>query len=846
MHMKKNSYFFPREIEMSSTTISSQPFFSPLQISGCGLWLDASDPTTLRFANGSNVATWTDKSANIQAQYLTQAMATARAGTSNSAMTGLTGSPNYPTSGSNINGLNSLYFNQSVLQAITTQNVNTRSYFIVLSVPTSAGGPSILWPGTWGSLGGGVYAVGGSIGGNSTQMIIASQNVANLLFLNYTQNSPFILSITFSNGTTNMWNTGGGTTSPTGQSAATLSQTADNYLWIGGASGAFGSPFLLGEFLEYNSALNTTQRQQIEGYLAWKWGLQASLPATHPYKTTSLIGNNVLPPLVRSLANTTTMAPSQSAFTFFRPTQVSGCQLWLDAADSASITQSGGTITNVLNKGNPSIVLSNASGFTYNSASKAFSNSVASSSANLGRNASHTQNQPGTLFAVASFTSATSNPYIIDSRSSEVLVGRFAYSIVRNVANTADVAYAFAGNGNPPDYGLRTAANIPSNTTIIHTLLMNDASSDVRLNGVTQTFIQAPGTNSMTGITVANRYTDNQSWVGSINEILLYNRGLSLTERQQVEGYLAWKWGLQGNLPATHPFKNAPPGLPVPSIPVARQMASGSFGPLKIAGCQLWLDATDPNANGTLPANASSVGTWYDKSGNANNAVTFNNLFPTFFRRSSYTNLPFLQFNGTNWSNNNVTNVNVMSLPNFQNTARVSAFYVCLGNATYFPTNGMRPLFIYKGVFGGTQVFLETNPANVGIALGSPTLYRTIGISGVGNTVYLNSAVYNDSLKVFNGGQNGANTSFSVGSSGWNESMAGTVGSLSIGAYFDTFGKAFQNLAFNGEFYEVLVFNAALSTSQRQQIEGYLAWKWGLVSSLPANHPYKMFPPPPV
>jgi hypothetical protein len=29
--------------------------------------------------------------------------------------------------------------------------------------------------------------------------------------------------------------------------------------------------------------LTTTQRQQVEGYLAWKWGLNASLPTTHPY-----------------------------------------------------------------------------------------------------------------------------------------------------------------------------------------------------------------------------------------------------------------------------------------------------------------------------------------------------------------------------------------------------------------------------------------------------------------------------------------------------------------------------------------------------------------------------------
>ena len=49
----------------------------------------------------------------------------------------------------------------------------------------------------------------------------------------------------------------------------------------------------------------------------------------------------------------------------------------------------------------------------------------------------------------------------------------------------------------------------------------------------------------------------------------------------------------------------------------------------------------------------------------------------------------------------------------------------------------------------------------------------------------------------------------------------------------------------NAYYYEVLVYNTALSVAQRQQVEGYLAWKWGLQSNLPANHPFKLFPPSP-
>jgi hypothetical protein len=48
----------------------------------------------------------------------------------------------------------------------------------------------------------------------------------------------------------------------------------------------------ISEILVYNTALNTSQRQAIEGYLAWKWGLNGSLPITHPYYASKYAWNN--------------------------------------------------------------------------------------------------------------------------------------------------------------------------------------------------------------------------------------------------------------------------------------------------------------------------------------------------------------------------------------------------------------------------------------------------------------------------------------------------------------------------------------------------------------------------
>jgi hypothetical protein len=41
----------------------------------------------------------------------------------------------------------------------------------------------------------------------------------------------------------------------------------------------------LGELLFFDTNLNSSDRQRMEGYLAWKWGLTSQLPLDHPYKT---------------------------------------------------------------------------------------------------------------------------------------------------------------------------------------------------------------------------------------------------------------------------------------------------------------------------------------------------------------------------------------------------------------------------------------------------------------------------------------------------------------------------------------------------------------------------------
>jgi hypothetical protein len=45
---------------------------------------------------------------------------------------------------------------------------------------------------------------------------------------------------------------------------------------------------------------------------------------------------------------------------------------------------------------------------------------------------------------------------------------------------------------------------------------------------------------------------------GNVSEVVLCAL-IADADRQKLEGYLAWKWGLEGNLPTNHPFYSGPP-----------------------------------------------------------------------------------------------------------------------------------------------------------------------------------------------------------------------------------------------------------------------------------------------
>jgi hypothetical protein len=73
------------------------------------------------------------------------------------------------------------------------------------------------------------------------------------------------------------------------------------------------------------------------------------------------------------------------------------------------------------------------------------------------------------------------------------------------------------------------------------------------------TFTPASATFNFTKFSLGRTIGGGNLLNGVINESIAFTTALTAVQRQQMEGYLAWKWGLQNNLPPTHAYSKVRP-----------------------------------------------------------------------------------------------------------------------------------------------------------------------------------------------------------------------------------------------------------------------------------------------
>ena len=247
-------------------------YFLPTQISGCRLWLDSQDNSTFTFSSGSNIATWLDKSGvGNNATGVSSPVLTANLINGRQAIATATGP--YFTGSISITGNTVTTF----AVALTTASLPLGGSDQRLVSLVSGGGVDYgtqdgtialfnqgnsSWIGTW--------RVSGPIANSGI-----TQNVAFLACSKYDGTNGFL------------WKNGSPGSIASSASSGNFSVTKYGIGNLANPTSEFWRGYI-GEVIIYNTSLSDTDRRNVEGYLAQKWGLTASLIAGHPGLTQSL------------------------------------------------------------------------------------------------------------------------------------------------------------------------------------------------------------------------------------------------------------------------------------------------------------------------------------------------------------------------------------------------------------------------------------------------------------------------------------------------------------------------------------------------------------------------------
>ena len=514
------------------------------------------------------------------------------------------------------------------------------------------------------------------------------------------------------------------------------------------------SKCVIGEIILYNTVLTTNQIQQIEGYLAWKWGVQANLPSTHPLYTVQ--------PFTR----------------YFSPIDIPTCQLWLDAADVSTMTGAP-AVTSWADKSGLGNTMTGTGTLTdgtmvFNGTSNSFSNT-------------------GFVFPVSNYSmfivftnttkpAATSYMNAVYGSGGYPMIG--VYSGARYVSARITAANVGALSGNV------AADNVVVSATYTGITL------SPFINGVSQTALTGT-TAAATGIYVGGptNYLN-----GKISEVLIYSSTLTSSQRQQIEGYLAWKWN--ATLNSANSLYKFPP------------LSSARFLPIHYGGCRLWLDGADTTkVTGTSPVTG-----WTDKSGNSV-TTTFGGS-PTYASSTSTLTFPASAYfyAAVDIRRNILPNMTLFVV--YQYTPNAAINSALWGDDVGGGWNRLQLLDYYTD---SSYAFTTTD--------GNGTIKTVSALNTSNKLIY----AYVIDANVINVYVNGASaiTQFTE---------IATSPTSDTNIYFasiSTTGFTGGGVTIN----EIALYDRAFPALQRQAFEGYLADKWKLQGNLATSHPYHSYGP---
>jgi hypothetical protein len=546
------------------------------------------------------------------------------------------------------------------------------------------------------------------------------------------------------------------------------------------------------------------------------------------------------------------------------PAKLSGCSAWFDAQDSNTIVLDGpSNVSQWLDKSGQGNNATGGTSPTYNTASREYG--VVFNGTTQYLSTAYTANPfAESFFAVTTWTGANN----------------FAsYEIIGASANNGR-QYAVRDDGTSNvvrwEIGGSTAGYGPTAGVVVGTQFLTTgtyrpvAGGSTSLNGSNQS---TRGTVSYSGSATTNigvgYFTGLSNYYqGTINEIIIYSREVTTDERQQVEGYLAYKWNLQSNLPSSHPYKINPPfqnTLLLPTIPpgpillakatpsaeysgVTNKITANVFTPLSLSNygppCLYWYDAQDSNT--VIRDQTNYVIGWNDKSGNGYNLLSNPSITGNLTNESDSNNFKY------------ITGAGVLSYLNTVNCEVMSCFIMY---SDQFPDAGTE-----KYVFGaiptgggdnsedslGGFIFESLNgaagPNEVRFFSGDRASYTTNTYTPVDAGLYLTLFEFDVDQTEGDRPTDPSTITQTSWVNGYSSNGAtfpatstprlSTNGGLSLGGFYGVTSNVTQI----GGVYEIIGVSGPITEVARQKVVSYYAWKYSQKPNVPQDNPYLVIP----
>jgi len=474
--------------------------FKPTDIGGCQLWMDGADVSSFTFSSGQNISTWKDKSS--LANNFTSTNST------------------YPLQSTTPGGYPCGYVNGATCQMTSVSNNTTtgntaRTVIMISQIGVS--GDSRL--GT------------GPQSGASPPNTYGIDLGAGILFCPYVYTGSDVTA--YGTPTTNMYSlysyynattsTVGGIVNfqLTASNSTTLNTSATPWYLGLRPDGGYSTNAYVCEIIHYNTILASRDQQQIEGYLAQKWGLVSYLPVNSPGRTGVIYPHNLQ---LYSLATGQATLPP-----FIRSTRVlvitPGSVFHLDAGNSASYPGTGSTWTDLAGSGLTTTLYNSP---TYSSANGGYLSFAPASSQYAQTSASLSLITTWTVEVWHYYkgTNSSGSPCILSEVWSSTPIN-FTIGAATG-ANTCLQAGYFNGSW----YATTTSYSLPSVGWYHIVGTYDGANLKLYVNNVltqTQASSTTPASSGL-GIRLMRRWDLGDYWGGYLAIVRIYNRALSADE----------------------------------------------------------------------------------------------------------------------------------------------------------------------------------------------------------------------------------------------------------------------------------------------------------------------------